>query len=58
MNEDLNFEYGDGTSLYGGCGGTLQNIFWYFGGFADKRMVKLRKYVSDIKVEFRYLNST
>merc|ERR1711990_433021 len=32
INEDLNFEYGSGTSAVYGCGATLHNIFWYFGG--------------------------
>ena len=42
MNEDLDFEYGDGTIAHYGCGATLQNIFWYFGGYTPyKRQVKL-----------------
>ena len=32
INEDLNFEDGDGIVATGGCGATLQNVFWYFGG--------------------------
>ena len=31
-NDDLDFEYGDGTSVYNGCGATLMGQFWYFGG--------------------------
>ena len=41
INEDLAFEYGDGTTAYDGCGATLNNEFWYFGGQA-KRQVKLQ----------------
>ena len=45
INEDLNFEYGDETEVTWGCGATLQNVFWYFGGpFESKRrQVKLQK---------------
>ena len=32
VNEDLNFEYGEGAKLHRGCGALLQNVFWYFGG--------------------------
>ena len=59
MNEDLNFEYGDGADtaeLYAGCGGTLHNIFWYFGGHEDyghQRRVKLENYLLDIYVLFQ-----
>ena len=31
-NDDLNFEYGDGTDLHNGCSATLLGEFWYFGG--------------------------
>ena len=33
INEDLDFEYGDDTVAHFGCGATLQNVFWYFGGY-------------------------
>ena len=32
INEDLDFEYGENTFTHFGCGATLQNVFWYFGG--------------------------
>ena len=35
MNDDIEFEYGDGTLAYGGCGATLFGQFWYFGGSAS-----------------------
>ena len=41
-NDDLNFEYGDGTTVYCGCGSTLMGQFWYFGGYpstSNKRQV-------------------
>ena len=40
-NDDLNFEYGAGVSIYSGCGATLMGQFWYFGGDGDvnKRQV-------------------
>ena len=45
VNEDLDFEYGRGTGVYGGCGALLRNVFWYFGGrfSSNKRQVKLVK---------------
>ena len=44
INEELNFQYGDGRSASYGCGATLHNIFWYFGGSgSNKRQVKLQK---------------
>ena len=51
MNEDLNFEYGDGTDVYFGCGATLHNVFWYFGGLdydGFQRQVKMQKHLLDI----------
>ena len=51
MNEDLNFEYGDDTSAVYGCGATLHNVFWYFGGKdSHKRQVKLQKYLFNINL--------
>ena len=47
INEDLAFEYGDGTTAYRGCGATLNNEFWYFGG-SNKRQVKSQNYSLDI----------
>ena len=39
INEDLAFEYGDGTEASLGCGVTFQNEFWYFGGNSYTRQV-------------------
>ena len=47
INQDLAFEYGDGTAAQYGCGSTLNNEFWYFGG-SNKRQVKSQKYSLDI----------
>ena len=33
MNDDLDFEYGEGTVARNGCGATLFGQFWYFGGW-------------------------
>ena len=44
----MDFEYGDGTDAEYGCGATLHNVFWYFGGFPNKRQVKFQKQLSDI----------
>ena len=39
VNNDLTFEYGEGTSTYGGCGVTFLGEFWYFGGESYRRQV-------------------
>ena len=41
FNEDIYFEYGESTTVYAGCGATLMDQFWYFGGHgsANKRQV-------------------
>ena len=51
INEDFNFEYGVGTVAKKGCGATLHNVFWYFGGakpFGYQRQVKLQKHLFHI----------
>ena len=37
VDTDLNFEYGENTNVYGGCGATLMGEMWYFGG--DRNVV-------------------
>ena len=32
VDENLNFEYGEGTNAFYGCGATLFGEMWYFGG--------------------------
>ena len=32
VNDNLNFQFGDDTSTYYGCGATLKGEFWFFGG--------------------------
>ena len=41
VNEELNFEFGEGATVYEGCGATFMGEFWYFGGYdlANKRQV-------------------
>jgi len=31
INDDLDFEYGDGADARYGCGATLMDEYWYFG---------------------------
>ena len=31
VNDDLDFEYGEGATAKYGCGATLMGEFWYFG---------------------------
>ena len=32
VNDDIDFEYGEETDAFYGCGTTLFGQFWYFGG--------------------------
>ena len=41
MDDDLNFEYGQGTDVAGGCGASLMGEMWYFGGYPNTRQVRL-----------------
>ena len=50
---DLNLDFGDDTYVVNGCGATLQNIFWYFGGWQSKRQVRLQVYLFDIIFHLR-----
>ena len=36
FDDDLNFEYGEGTDVYTGCGAILMGEMWYFGGFSSQ----------------------
>ena len=40
-NKQLNFDYDERVTVYGGCGTSLYGVFWYFGGrySNDKRQV-------------------
>lgn len=41
MNDDLDFDYGSGTTAYCGCAISLKGHFWYLGGLeSNKRKVK------------------
>ena len=50
VNEDLNFEYGERTSVEYGCGALLRNVFWYFGGWPYERQVRLLKDLFNINL--------
>ena len=41
VDDDLSFEYGEGTDADRGCGATLMGEMWYFGGFRNTRQVSL-----------------
>ena len=46
MDDDLSFEYGEGTDAHYGCGATLMGEMWYFGGSSQtKQVCILRIYV-------------
>ena len=32
FDDDINFEYGNDTTAFYGCGAMLMDQFWYFGG--------------------------
>ena len=40
MDDDLSFEFGEGTDAYAGCGATLMGEMWYFGGYPNNRQVR------------------
>ena len=40
MDDDLDFEYGEGVYTEEGCGAILMGEMWYFGGL-DSRQVSL-----------------
>ena len=51
INEDLDFQYVEDATAYYGCGATLQNVFWYFGGSSSddkQRQVKLQIFLFKI----------
>ena len=40
MNDDLDFEYGSGTTAYCGCAVSLKGQFWYLGGYSNDNMMR------------------
>ena len=42
VNDDLDFDYGDGTFATTGCGATLNDVFYYFGGTARRQVKSLK----------------
>ena len=49
INENLNFEYGTGTTVSYGCAATFRGDFYYFGGAApNKRQVRVFHWESPI----------
>ena len=49
-NDDLDFEYGDDTSVLEGCGATLMGQFWYFGGRPLNNRQVISKVTSNKKI--------
>ena len=48
INENLSFEYGNGTTAVDGCGATLNGEFWYFGGSRNNKNVSLS--LTDVRI--------
>ena len=46
INEDISFEYGEGSTAYYGCGVVFKGEYFYFGGegSANNRQVSTSKY--------------
>ena len=45
VNDDINFSYGSELEFTGGCGVTLRDQFWYFGGESQyKRQVSSQNF--------------
>ena len=55
VNDDLDFNYGNGVSLSRGCGVTLHGQFWYLGGKGSTydRQVNMNAYLFQIKILFQ-----
>ena len=49
---DNRFEYGSGTEVNMGCGASIYDEFWYFGGDSSYKRRQASK-----KSELRHLNS-
>ena len=43
MDDDLNFEFDEDIVLKNGCGATLRDQFWYFGGDPFEKQVKINE---------------
>ena len=39
ITRDLDFNFGDNTDVYGGCGALFEGKMMYFGGNYNKRQV-------------------
>ena len=48
VNDDIDFEYGEGTKAAYGCGATLFGQFWYFGGSGETLRQVLPEFRSEI----------
>ena len=48
MNDDIEFEYSEGTGAARGCGATLFDQFWYFGGTGSTLRQVLSDFCSEI----------
>ena len=54
MDQDLDFEIGNGNSIQGGCGAILMNQMMYFGGLQNwKKQVCSLKFLTRIVLESR-----
>ena len=40
MDQDLDFEIGNGNSVHGGCGVIFKDQMMYFGGFSNSKQVR------------------
>ena len=48
VNDDINFSYGSELPLRYGCGVTLRDQFWYFGGsYSVRRQVSFEFIISN-----------
>ena len=40
-DDNLTFEFGEGTEVVDGCGATFMDEFWYFGGWYEEQQVNI-----------------
>ena len=53
VDYDLNFEYGDGTDAYSGCGAVMMGEMWYFGGSESTTQQVCRHFCQNKTISFR-----
>ena len=51
FNDDINFEYGNGATVYQGCGAMFMDQFWYFGGSESNNIRQVNSFKGERRCE-------